>query len=115
MSAKTAKAVYKKLRVSPQKLNLIAKQIRGLKADKALNLLAFSPKRSAADVHKTLMSAVANAENNHEMDVDRLIVSEAHVGQGLAMKRFRPRAKGRASRIKKMFSHLTVIVQEQEV
>ena len=115
MTQKTATAVYKMMRVGPQKLNLVAAQIRGMKADDALNLLKFSHKRVAADVEKTLTSAVANAENNHGLDIDRLYVSEAYVGHGYSMKRFRPRAKGRASKIKKLFSRLTVVVEEQEV
>ena len=114
MTGKTATAVCKMMRVGPQKLNLVAKQIRGMKADKALDLLAFSPKRISTDIRKTLLSAVSNAENNHGLDIDRLYVVQAYVGQGLAMNRFRPRAKGRASGIKKMFSRLTIVLEEQE-
>jgi large subunit ribosomal protein L22 len=109
-----AKAVLRKIRVSPQKLNLIAQQIRGKKVDAADTLLRFSNKRAASDVLKTLRSAIANAENNHGLDIDQLVVNEAHVGQSFALKRFQPRAKGRAGRIKKYFAHLTIVLKEQE-
>ena len=115
MSEKSAKAVYKGIRIGPQKLNLVAKQIRGLGVDRAIDVLTFSPKRAAVEVKKTLFSAISNAENNHGLDIDRLVVAHAYVGQGIAMKRIRPRAKGRASAIKKLFSHLTVVVEEREV
>jgi len=109
-----AKAVARNLRVSPQKLNLVAGLIRGKKVATALADLEFSRKRIARDVKKCLESAIANAENNHELDVDDLIVAEAHVGKGLVMKRFSPRARGRASRIEKPFSHITIVVREVE-
>ena len=109
-----ARAVAKLLRVSPQKLNLLAQLIRGKKVDKALADLTFSRKRIARDVKKTLESAIANAENNHELDVDALIVSEAYVGKKLVMKRLKARARGRASRIEKPFAQITVIVRQVE-
>jgi len=108
-----ARAVARMLRVSPQKLNLLAQLIRGKKVDKALNDLAFSRKRSAHDVKKALESAIANAENNHSLEVDDLIVAEATVGRALVMKRFSPRARGRAGRIEKPFANLTIVVREQ--
>jgi large subunit ribosomal protein L22 len=107
-----AKAVARMLRVSPQKLNLLAQLIRGKTVDKALADLAFTRKRSALDVKKTLESAIANAENNHNLDVDDLVVAEAYVGNGMVLKRFSPRARGRAGRIRKPFSQLTVVVRE---
>ena len=109
-----AKAVGRMIRTSPQKLNLVAQLIRGKKAEQALNDLTFSRRRIAGDVKKVLQSAVANAENNHNLDVDSLIVSEAYVGKNLVMKRFRARAKGRATRILKPFSQLTIVVREVE-
>jgi large subunit ribosomal protein L22 len=109
-----AKAVARSLRVSPQKLNLVAGLIRGKKVAIALADLQFSRKRIAKSVRKCLESAIANAENNHDLDVDELIVAEAHVGKGLVMKRFSPRARGRAGRIHKAFSHLTIIVRQVE-
>jgi large subunit ribosomal protein L22 len=109
-----AKAVARMLRVSPQKLNLLAQLIRGKKVDRALSDLEFSRKRSALDVKKTLESAIANAENNHGLDVDDLIVAQAYVGKALVMKRFHARARGRASRVEKPFSNLTIIVREVE-
>ena len=108
-----AKSVVRNLRVSPQKLNLVATMIRGLDVNKAIAALSFSRRRIADDVKKALQSAIANAENNHSLDVDRLFVKEAHVGKGLVMKRFRARAKGRGARILKPFSHLTIIVCER--
>ena len=108
-----ARAVVRNLRVSPQKLNEVAQMIRGLDADKALAALSFSRRRIAGDVRKGLQSAIANAENNHQLDVDRLVVREAHVGKGLVMKRFRARARGRGARILKPFSHLTIVVSEK--
>lgn len=102
------------LRTSPRKLNLVAQMIRGLPAGQALNQLTFSRRRIARDVRKVLLSAVANAENNHELDVDRLVVSEASVGKRLVMKRFRPRARGRVGRIEKPFSRLRIVVEERE-
>jgi large subunit ribosomal protein L22 len=107
-----AQAVASSLRVSPQKLNLVAQLIRGKKVEKALADLTFSHKRIAKDVKKTLQSAIANAENNHGLDVDQLIVAEAYVGKNLVMKRFHPRARGRMGRIEKPFSQLTVVVRE---
>jgi large subunit ribosomal protein L22 len=109
-----AKAVARNIRVSPQKLNLVAQLIRGKKVASALADLQFSRKRIAIDVRKCLESAIANAENNHDLDVDDLVVAEAHVGKGLVMKRFMPRARGRASRIEKPFSHLTIVVRQVE-
>ena len=109
-----AKAVARTIRVSPQKLNLVAQSIRGLPAEKALAELSFSRKRIAGAVRTVLQAAIANAENNHQLDVDRLIVSEATVGKSFVMKRFRARARGRAGRIQKPFSNLTVIVREVE-
>ncbi len=107
-----AQAVTRNIRVSPQKLNLVAQMIRGQKVGKALADLTFSRKRIAQNVKKTLESAVANAENNHSLDVDALIVSEAYVGKNLVMKRSRPRARGRMARIMKPFAQLTVVVRE---
>ena len=109
-----AKAVCRMLRVSPQKLNLLAQLIRGKRVDTALADLEFSQKRIAIEVRKTLQSAISNAENNHDLDVDDLIVAEAHVGKALVMKRFSPRARGRAGRINKPFSNLTIVVREVE-
>ncbi len=109
-----AMAVARNLRISPQKLNLVAATIRGRRVEDALTALTFSKRRIAGDVKKVLQSAVANAENNHQLDVDALVVKEAMVGKGLVMKRFRPRARGRMGRIIKPFSHLTVIVAERE-
>ncbi|HEY0441439.1 MAG TPA: 50S ribosomal protein L22 [Xanthobacteraceae bacterium] len=109
-----AQAVARNIRVSPQKLNLVAQMIRGKKVATALADLRFSRKRIAADVRKCLESAIANAENNHDLDVDDLIVTQAHVGKGLVMKRFSPRARGRAGRISKPFSHLTIVVRQVE-
>lgn len=107
-----AKAVTRTIRVSPQKLNLVAAMIRGKKVDAALADLTFSRKRISATVKKTLESAVANAENNHDLNVDSLVVSEAYVGRSIVMKRFHVRGRGKASRIERPFSHLTVIVRE---
>ena len=107
-----AKAVARMLRVSPQKLNLLAQLIRGKKVDTALADLEFSRKRIAVEVRKALESAIANAENNHDLDVDDLVVSQAFVGKALVMKRFHARARGRAGRVEKPFSNLTIIVRE---
>lgn len=109
-----AQAVTRNIRISPQKLNLVATSIRGKKVEKALADLTFSRKRIAKDVKKTLESAIANAENNHGLDVDSLVVSEAYVGKGLVMKRWQPRARGRVGKILKPFSRLTVVVREVE-
>ena len=114
LSETEAKAVVRMLRVSPQKLNLLAQLIRGKKVATALAELEFSRKRIARDVRKCLESAIANAENNHDLDVDDLIVAEAHVGKSLVMKRFSPRARGRSGPIMKPFSHLTIVVREVE-
>jgi len=109
-----AMAKLRMLRTSPQKLNLVAAMIRGKKVDKALNDLTFSKKRIAEDVKKCLQSAIANAENNHNLDVDELVVAEAFVGKNLVMKRGRPRARGRYGAIKKPFSELTIKVRQVE-
>jgi large subunit ribosomal protein L22 len=109
-----AKAVSRMLRISPQKLNLVAQLIRGKKVSSALADLEFSRKRIARDVRKCLESAIANAENNHDLDVDALVVSEAHVGNGMVMKRFAPRGRGRSGRIYKPFSQLTIVVRQVE-
>ena len=110
-----AKAVARMLRVSPQKLNLVAQLIRGKKVAAALADLEFSRKRIARDVRKCLESAIANAENNHELDVDELVVAEAHVGKAIVIKRFPPRGRGRMGRIFKPFANLTIVVREVEV
>ena len=102
------------IRTSPQKLNLVAETIRGKHVEQALSELSFSRRRIAGEVKKVLQSAISNAENNHQLDVDRLEVKEASVGKGLVMKRFRPRARGRVGRLKKPFSHLTIVVRERE-
>ncbi|MGA0594882.1 50S ribosomal protein L22 [Enterovirga sp. CN4-39] len=107
-----AKAVLRMLRVSPQKLNLVAQLIRGKKASAALADLEFSRKRIAKEVRKCLESAIANAENNHDLDVDDLVVKEAFVGKALVLKRFHARARGRGARILKPFSNLTIVVRE---
>jgi large subunit ribosomal protein L22 len=109
-----AMAKLRMLRTSPQKLNLGAGLIRGKKVDRALTDLAFSKKRIAADVRKCLQSAIANAENNHNLDVDELIVAEAYVGKNLTMKRGRPRARGRFGKIIKPFSEITILVRQIE-
>jgi large subunit ribosomal protein L22 len=109
-----AKAVARTLRISPQKLNLVAALIRGKKVNAALADLEFSRKRIAGTLKKTLESAIANAENNHDLDVDTLVVAEAYVGKSVVMKRFHVRGRGRASRIEKPFSHLTIVVREAE-
>jgi len=109
-----ARAVARLMRVSPQKLNLLAQLIRGKKVDRALADLTFSRKRIAKDVKKTLQSAVANAENNHNLDVDALIVAEAYVGKNLVLKRMRPRARGRSARILKPFAQITVVLRQVE-
>ena len=109
-----AKAVLRMLRTSPVKLNLVAQLIRGKKVDKALAELTFSHKRIAIPVRKTLESAIANAENNHGLDTDALVVAEAYVGNSLVMKRFTARGRGRSSRILKPFAHLTIVVRQVE-
>jgi large subunit ribosomal protein L22 len=109
-----AMAKVRMLRTSPQKLNLVAQMIRGKKVEKALTDLTFSKKRIADDVKKCLQSAIANAENNHNLDVDELVVAEAYVGKNLVMKRGRPRARGRFGKIMKPFSELTITVRQNE-
>jgi len=108
-----AMAVARNIRVSPRKLNLVAQTIRGKKVDRALNELSFSPKRIAKDVKKVLQSAIANAENNHDLDVDDLVVAEASVGKNMVMKRFHARARGNAGGIEKFFSQITIVVEEK--
>jgi len=108
-----ARAVLRAVRISPRKLDLVAATIRGKKAATAVNELTFSKKRIARDVKKALSSAIANAENNHNLDVDRLVVAEASVGKGLIMKRFHTRGRGRAAGIVKPFAHLTIVVRER--
>ncbi len=108
-----AKAYLHGLKISPRKLNLVAQTIRGKSATAALNELAFSRKRIAHDVRKVLQAAIANAENNHQLDVDRLYVSQATVGRALVMTRFHTRGRGRSARVEKPFSNLTVIVRER--
>ena len=112
LSETEARAVVRNLRVSPQKLNLVAQLIRGKKVDVALADLEFSRKRIAQDVRKCVMSAVANAENNHSLDVNELVVTQAHVGKNLVMRRFHARGRGRMSPIEKPFAQLTVVVKE---
>ena len=107
-----ARAKLTSVRISPRKLNLVAQSIRGLKVQRALNELEFSPKRIAKDVRKALYSAISNAENNHNLDIDNLVVAEAYVGKNIFMKRFATRARGRSSRIIKPFSELTIVVRE---
>ncbi|MCG8445980.1 MAG: 50S ribosomal protein L22 [Hyphomicrobiales bacterium] len=109
-----AKAVARMLRISPQKLNLVASAIRGKKVSAALADLTFSRKRIAQDVKKTLESAIANAENNHDLDIDELVVAEAFVGKALVLKRWRARARGRVGRVMKPFSNLTIVVRQVE-
>ncbi len=108
-----AKVYLKSIRVSPKKLNIIISPIRGLNVERALNYLSFSQKRISFQIKKALQSAIANAENNHQLDVDKLYVHEASVGKGMVMKRFKPRAKGRGVRILKPFSNLTIKLKEQ--
>jgi|TARA_B100001093_G_scaffold117049_1_gene109396 large subunit ribosomal protein L22 len=110
----TVKAINKNVRTSPRKLSLVLNFIKGKKADIALRDLEFSRKRIAKDVSKTVKSAISNAENNNQFDIDNLFIKEAYVGKSLVMKRFRPRAKGRASPIKKPFSRITVVLEEKK-
>jgi len=112
LSENEAQAVAHMIRISPRKLNLVAALIRGKPVNAALADLEFSRKRIAKDVRKTLQSAIANAENNHDLDIDDLVVAEAHVGKALVMKRFSPRARGRVGRIEKPFSNLTIVVRQ---
>ena len=108
------KAIYKNLRSSPRKVNLLLKNIRGKKADIAIRDLSFAIQRIAFDIKKTLQSAIANAENNNQFDIDNLYIAEAYVGKSIVLKRFRPRAKGRASAIKKPYSNLTIVLSERK-
>jgi len=108
----TVKAINKNVRSSPRKINILLKNIRGKKADIAIRDLSFARQRIAFEIKKTVQSAVANAENNNQYDIDNLYIKEAYVGKGLVLKRFRPRAKGRASSIKKPYSNLTIILSE---
>ena len=108
-----AKVILKNLRTSPQKLNLVLGMIRREKADKAISILQFSRKRISQDVEKALRSVIANAENNHSLDIDKLYVKEAFVGKSIVMKRFHARARGRGARILKPFSHLTIVLAEE--
>ena len=112
LAATAAMCKVRTLRTSARKLNLVAQSIRGLKVQRALNELEFSHKRIAIDVRKALYSAISNAENNHNLDIDSLVVAEAFVGKNLIMKRFHARARGRASRVEKPFSEITIVVRE---
>ena len=109
-----AQAIVSNIRVSPRKLNLVAAMIRDLPAEQALATLTFSKRRIAGQVKKALESAIANAENNHQLDVDRLIVSRAEVGRSIVMRRFHARGRGRAARVEKWFSHLKIVVTERQ-
>lgn len=113
MQNNSAKAILRKIRVSPQKLNVVASMIRGMNAQKALSVLMFSKKRIANDVRKTLLSAIANAENNNGLSSDTLFVKEAHVGYSIKLRRFHPRGRGRGGVVTKPFSHLTIVVEER--
>jgi len=113
MQNNSAKAILRKVRVSPQKLNIVASMIRGMDAQKALNVLMFSKKRIAHDVRKTLLSAIANAENNNGLNSNVLFVKEAHVGYSIKLRRFHPRGRGRGGVVTKPFSHLTIVVEER--
>ena len=109
----TVKAVNKNVRSSPRKINILLKNIRGKKADVVIKDLSFARQRIALEIKKTVQSAVANAENNNQYDIDNLYIKEAYVGKSIVLKRFRPRAKGRASGIKKPYSNLTIILSEK--
>jgi large subunit ribosomal protein L22 len=109
-----AQAILRNVRVSPRKLNLVAGLIRNLPASQAVATLTFSKRRIAQDVRKVLESAIANAENNHQLDVDRLVVTRAEVGKSVVMRRFQARGRGRAARVEKWFSHLKIVVAERE-
>lgn len=113
MSRVIAQANLRMVRVSPQKMNLVAARIRGMSAQAALDYLTVCPKRVAVDVRKAVLSAMANAENNHGMDIDSLVIVESYVGKGMCLRRFRARAKGRGAGIRKMFSHLCIKVAER--
>ncbi len=115
ISKPTSRAIGKMIRISPYKLNLEAKSIRGKRVDDALSYLEFSKKRISNTVKDTLESAIANAENNHALDIDKLYVDEAFVGKNMVMKRWRARARGRATKILKPFSQLTIILKEQNI
>ena len=115
ISKPSSRAIGKMIRISPYKLNLEAKSIRGKKVDDALSYLEFSKKRISDTVKDTLESAIANAENNHALDIDKLYVDEAFVGKNMVMKRWRARARGRAAKILKPFSQLTIILKEQNI
>ncbi len=108
------KAIGKSLKTSPQKANLVLGLIRGLKVEKAINNLIFSKRRISGEILKILKSAISNAENNHQLDIDKLFVKEASVGKSMVLKRFRPRARGRAGKILKTFSRIRILVQERE-
>ena len=108
-----AKAINKNVRSSPRKINLLLKNIRGKKADRAIRDLSFARQRIAFDIKKTVHAAIANAENNYQFDIDKLYITEAYVGKSIVLKRFRPRAKGRASGIKKPYSNITIILSEK--
>lgn len=110
-----AKASVKSIKISPQKANLVLQMIRGLKAEQAINVLEFSRKRISQEIKKILKSAISNAENNHQLDIDRLFVKEATVGKSMVMKRFRPRARGRSGKILKPYSKIKIIVKEKEI
>ena len=110
----TAQAIGKSLKTSPQKANLVLSLIRGKKAEEALNLLTFSSKRISEQVSKILKSAISNAENNHQLDIDKLYVKEASVGKSMVLKRFRPRARGRSGKILKPFSRVRILVAEKQ-
>ena len=114
-NSSSVKAINKNVRSSPRKIAIVLDYIRGKKADVALRDLEFSRKRISKDVSKTVKSAISNAENNYQFDIDNLFVKEAYVGKSLVMKRFRPRAKGRASPIKKPFSRITIILEEKKL
>jgi large subunit ribosomal protein L22 len=113
LSDNQAQAIGRGVRSSARKLNLVAQSIRGKKAEQALNELTFSPKRVAKEVKKILQSAIANAENNHDLDVDDLVVTEASVGKNMILKRFHPRARGRGAKVEKKFAQVTIIVEER--
>ncbi len=115
ISKPTSKAIGKMIRISPYKLNLEAKSIRGKKVDDALSYLEFSKKRISNTVKDILESAIANAENNHALDIDKLYVDEAFVGKNMVMKRWRARARGRAAKILKPFSQLTIVLKEKNI
>ena len=110
----TARASIKSIKSSPQKVNLVLQQIRGMNAERALNVLEFSKRRIANEIKKILKSAIANAENNHQLDIDKLVIEEASAGKAMVMKRFRPRARGRSGKILKPFSNIRIVVKEKD-